>query len=134
MIDIVQLLQFSLDTELSSIPLRSFWMLRQEMDETTNPDEYIVYTVDEHEPDAGADGTGLIYTSYAVVRYFVRESWIGAGEKYHMIRQHMNAIRTALVKAGFDCGGWQNVGDVDGISFATFVMNAQYTEVDRGDS
>ena len=133
MIDIIQLVQSSLDTELNRIPIRSYWMQRQELDDDQNPDEYIVYTAVEHEPEAGADGKGLIYRSYVTLRYFVRESWIGSGEKYHLIRQHMNAIRTAMIKNDFDCGSWQNVGDVDGISFTTFILSAQYSEVDRGD-
>ena len=134
MIDVVQLIQSSLDTELNSIPIRSYWLQKQDLDDDRNPDEYIVYTVDEHEPEAGADGEGLIYKSYVTLRYFVRENWIGSSEKYHLIRQHMNVIRFAMLKNGFEIGSFQNVGDVDGISFATFILSAQYTEVDRGDS
>ena len=134
MIDVVALIQSSLDTELCRIPIRSYWLQKQELDDDRNPDEYIVYTVDEHDPDAGADGEGLIYTSYATIRYFVRENWIGSSEKYHLIRQHMNAIRAAMIKNGFEIGSFQNVGDVDGISFTAFVLSARYTEVDRADN
>jgi len=135
MIDIIQLTQTTLDTALATIPLRSFWLRRQEIDGDPDPDEYIVFSVDEHEPDASADGEILIYRSYVTVRYFCRDSWIGDSNKYAVIRNRMAAIRTVLIGAGFDCSsGWQDVGDVDGISFQTFVLSAEYTEVDRGNT
>lgn len=132
MIDIIALTQETLDTALAAIPLRSFWLLRQEIDGEADPDEYIVYSADEHEPEAGADGVGLIYRSYVTVRYFCRDSWPGDAVKIALIRSRLNTIRGALTTGGFDCSGWQNVGDVDGISFTTFVMTAEFAEVDRG--
>lgn len=135
MIDVISLIQTTLDTELQSIPLRSYWKRRPEVDNDPNPDEYIVYTVDEHEPDDGADGGILIYRSYAVIRYFCRDSWITDAASISLIRSHMDAIRDALTACGFDVSSsWQDVGDVDGISFETFVLNAEYVEVDRDDS
>lgn len=133
MIDIIQLTQTTLDSVLAAIPLHSFWLRRKEIEEDPNPDEYIVYTVDEHEPNDGADGKILIYKSYVTVRYFCRDSWIGDSSKYAVIKNRMSTIRSALIGAGFDCSsGWQDAGDVDGISFQTFVLTAEYSEVDRG--
>lgn len=133
MIDVITLIQSTLDNALLQIPLHSYWKRRPEIDEDPNPDEYVVYTVDEHEPDDGADGEILIYRSFAVIRYFCRESWITDAEKIAVMREHMAAIRAALKAGGFDVTtGWQDVGDVDGISFETFVLNAEYVEVDRG--
>ena len=133
MTDIISLLQTTLDEALLEIPLYSFWKRRQELDDDQNPDEYIVYTVDEHEPDIGADGEILVYHSYAVIRYFCRDSWITDTEHITTIRKHLGMIRGALVAAGFECpSAWQDVGDVDGISFETFVLNAEYQEVERG--
>lgn len=133
--DIVSLVQTALDDALMSIPLYSFWMQRQEIDNDPNPDEYVVYTVDEHEPEAGADGTGLIYRSYVTVRYFCRESWLSDTERIQTARNHMTAVRQALLTDEFECSsGWQDVGDVDGISFITFVLTAEYAEVDRGEN
>ena len=135
MIDVISLIQTTLDTELQSIPLQSFWKRKPEIDNDPNPDEYIVYTVDEHEPDDGADGEILIYRSYAVIRYFCRDSWITDSASISLIRSHMGMIRNALIAGGFDVtSSWQDVGDVDGISFETFVLNTEYAEVDRGDS
>ena len=133
MIDIIALTQETLDTALAAIPLRSFWLLRQEIDGEADPDEYIVFTADEHEPADGADGGILVYRSYVTVRYFCRDSRPGDAAQAAIVRSRLAAIRTAMTGAGFDCSGWQNVGDVDGISFVTFVMTAEYTEVDRGD-
>ena len=134
MIDIIALTQTTLDNALASIPLHSFWLLRQEIDGVPDPDEYIVYTADEHEPDDGADGGILIYRSYVTVRYFCRDSWPGDSVQAALIRSRLEAIRAAMTGGGFDCGGWQNVGDVDGISFMTFVMTAEFAEVDRGNN
>ncbi|MBR6090856.1 MAG: hypothetical protein IKP86_13045 [Anaerolineaceae bacterium] len=39
----------------SDTPLQSSWLLRQDLTRDDNPDEYIVYSVNEHEPAAGAD-------------------------------------------------------------------------------
>ena len=115
-------------------PLQSCWLLRQDLTRDDNPDEYIVYTVNEHEPVSGADGADLIFRSYVTVRYFCRDSWIGDAEKYTRIRQRLDQIRKALKAADFEISsGWQDVGDVDGISFETFVLQAEYTEVDNGD-
>lgn len=133
MIDVIELTQTTLDNALAEIPLLSFWLQRQEIDDDPNPDEYIVYTADEHEPDAGADGRDLIFRSYVTLRYFCRENWIGIAEKAALARSRMNMIRSAMISGGFECSGWQNVGDVDGISFTTFVMTAEFAEVDRGD-
>lgn len=115
-------------------PLRSYWLLRQDLTDDNRPDEYIVYSVNEHEPEAGADGFGLIYVSYITVRYFCRDSWLGDSDKYQAIQKRLKQIRKALLDADFDVSsGWRDVGDVDGISFETFVLQAEYTEVDRGD-
>ena len=135
MIDVIAFTQLTLDTALAEIPLHSFWLLRQEIDGEANPDEYIVYTAVEHEPDAGADGENLIYRSYITLRYFCRESWIGIAEKAALIRSRLTTIRAAMIEGGFDCSsGLQNVGDVDGISFTTFVLTAEYVEADRDNS
>lgn len=134
MIDIIELTQYTLDNALHEIPIFSYWNRRQEIDEDPNPDEYIVYSATEHEHLAGADGSGLIYKSYVTLRYFVRENWIGDAGKYPLIRQHMDAIRAAMIAGGFDCSsGWQDVGDIDGISFSTWILSAEYAEVDRGE-
>lgn len=160
MIDVIAYTQTTLDTALHEIPLHSFWLRRQEIDSDpipqesnnqnqqesgnntasqevqnySNPDEYIVYSVDEHEPESGADGVGLIYVSHVTVRYFCRDSWISDSAQYSTIKSRMAAIREALIDAGFDCSsGWQDAGDVDGISFQTFVLSAEFAEVDRGD-
>lgn len=115
-------------------PLRSYWLLWQDLTEDDRPDEYIVYSVNEHEPEAGADGFGLIYVSYITVRYFCRDSWLGDSDKYQTIQKRLEQIRKALLDAEYDVSsGWRDVGDVDGISFETFVLQAEYTEVDRGD-
>lgn len=133
MIDVVTLLQTALDSALYELPLHSYWKRKPEIDDDPNPDEYVVYTVDEHEPDDGADGEILIYRSYAVVRYFCRDSWQTDTEKITLMRTHMEAIRNALKAGGFDVTtGWQDVGDVDGINFETFVIHAEMAEVDRG--
>ena len=133
MIDVVTLLQTALDSALYELPLHSYWKRKPEIDDDSNPDEYVVYTVDEHEPDDGADGEILIYRSYAVVRYFCRDSWQTDTEKITLMRTHMEAIRNALKAGGFDVTtGWQDVGDVDGINFETFVIHAEMAEVDRG--
>lgn len=134
MIDVIALTQTTLDTAFTSIPLHSFWLLRQEIDGAPDPDEYIVYTADEHEPEDGADGKILIYRSYVTVRYFCRDSWPGDVTQAAVIRSRLDAIRAAMTAGGFDCSGWQTVGDVDGISFTTFVMTAEYAEVDRGNN
>ena len=134
MIDVINLLQTTLDEALLDIPLHSFWKRRPELDDDPNPDEYIVYTVDEHEPGDGADGENLFYRSYAVIRYFCRDSWITDAAHIARIREHMAAIHAALIAAGFECpSAWQDAGDVDGISFEAFVLNAEYQEVERGD-
>lgn len=134
MIDIIELLQQTLDNALQEVPLRSYWLLRQEIDDDPNPDEYIVYSAEEHAPDVGADGIGLIYRSYVTIRYFCREEWIGNADHLQTARKHMKLIREALAAAEFECtSGWNSVGDVDGISFRTFVLSAEYTEVDYGD-
>ena len=133
MIDVVSLLQTALDSALYELPLHSYWKRKPEIDDDPNPDEYVVYTVDEHEPDDGADGEILIYRSYAVVRYFCRDSWQTDTGKITLMRTHMEAIRNALKAGGFDVTtGWQDVGDVDGINFETFVIHAEMAEVDRG--
>lgn len=134
MIDVITLIQNTLDNALLQIPLHSYWKRRPEIDDEQNPDEYVVYTVDEHEPGDGADGVILIYRSYAVIRYFCRDSWITDAATITIMREHMAIVLDALRDAGFDITtGWQNVGDVDGISFTTFVMTAEFAEVDRGD-
>ena len=132
MIDVVSLTQTTLDNSLRKIPLHCYWLRRQDIDDDPNPDEYVVYTVDEHEPDDGADGRILIYRSYVTVRYFCRDSWPGNAKQAAVIRKRLAAICAAMSGGGFNCSGWQNVGDVDGISFDTFVMTAEYAEVDRG--
>lgn len=115
-------------------PLRSYWLLRQDLDRDENPDEYIVYSVNVHEPGAGADGVGLIYRSYVTIRYFCKDAWIGDADKYAPIQNRMNQIRQVLKAADFDItSGWQDIGDVDGISYETFVLTAVYTEVDFGE-
>lgn len=115
-------------------PLRSYWLLRQDLSSDTNPDEYIVYTVEEHAPDDGADGAELIFESYVTLRYFCRDSWIGDADKFTVIRNRQKQIRKTLLDADFEISsGWKDVGDVDGISFETFVLEAKFTEVDRGD-
>lgn len=118
----------------SETPLHSYWLLRQDLTADQTPDEYIVYTAEEKTPDIGADGAGLIYRSYITIRYFCRDSWIGDAEKYAEIKTRMEKIRKALLDAGFDVTtGWKDAGDVDGISFETFVLAAEYTEIDYGD-
>lgn len=133
MIDVVSLIQNTLDSGLASIPLYSFWLIRQDVDEDPNLDEYVVYTGDLHEPDIGADGEILIFRSKISVYYTCRGSWIGEGDQFETIQNRLSLIRNTMTGGGFDAvSGWNDLGDIDNLGFKTFLMSFEYVEVDYG--
>jgi len=142
MTDVIQLIQTTLDTaftppQVGTTPsppsVKTFWLSRRDIDAETNGNEYIVYSVEERVPEAGADGGELIFRSYVTIRYFVQCGLIGDNASYATIKTRMNTARTALYNVGFDISsGWRDVGDVDAIGYETFVLSAEYTEAERG--
>lgn len=130
MSDIRALVQATLEGSLLAIPVYSYWLRRQEVTPDPNPDEYVVYTITAGIPAIGADGGILTLESSVTLRYFCREGLIGTAAGQQLIEDRLSRIRGAFQTAGFDCpGGWQSVGDVDGISFETFVLGVSFQEV-----
>lgn len=119
--DILDLVQITLDTLLASEGVYSFWGRRSEVDDSSQAQEYIIYSIDGDPADVSADGDVMYRMMSVALQYYVKFSVARtyAGRKKAAAR--MDAIREAMRTAGFGCSqGWAEIGDVDEVGFATF--------------
>lgn len=119
--DILDLVQITLDTLLASEGVYSFWGRRSEVDDSSQAQEYIIYSIDGDPADVSADGDVMYRMMNVSLQYYVKFSVARtyAGRKKAAAR--MDAIMEAMRAAGFGCPqGWIEIGDVDEVGFATF--------------
>lgn len=119
--DILDLAQITLDTLLASEGVYSFWGRRSEVDDSSQAQEYIIYSIDGDPADVSADGDVMYRMMNVSLQYYVKFSVARtyAGRKKAAAR--MDAIMEAMRAAGFGCPqGWIEIGDVDEVGFATF--------------
>ena len=121
--DILDLVQETLDDLLvtETEKVYSFWGRRAEVDANSQATEYIIYTMTDDSADVSADGD-VIYRSMSVsLNYYIKYSVARTAAGRRKAMDRMDDVREALRAAGFGCpGGWDEIGDVDDVGFATF--------------
>lgn len=119
---VLDLVQTTLDTLLigETEKIYSFWGRRAEIDNDSSS-EYVIYSVTSDDADVSADG-GVYYRRMSVtLQYYVKYSVARTYSGRQSACDRMDAIREAMRTAGFGCpGGWDEIGDVDDVGFATF--------------
>ena len=121
--DILDLVQTTLDTLLitETSKVYSFWGRRSEIDDDSQAQEYIIYSIDGDPADVSADGDVMYRMMSVSLQYYVKYAVARTYAGRKSTCERMDAIREAMRSAGFTCsGGWAEIGDVDEIGFATF--------------
>ncbi len=121
-IDVRALVQSTLDTALL---IRSFWQSKVET-AGEDPDEYVVYTLDNDAPTY-ADNLPTYLTANIAVRYYYRMSLLETQANRTAVKSRERAIYNALQGAGFSISaGPFDVGDIDDIGFGASVYECYY--------
>lgn len=120
--DVLQLVQDTLDTALATDGVRVYWGQRGEIDEDANKKEYIVYSQDSDDELESADGGMIARTASIAVRLYVEQNYCRSYAGRTAWKTRTDAILSAMKTAGFLCGGgWSEIGDVDDVGFSTFL-------------
>ena len=131
--DLINLVQNTLDTALNGLNIKVYWTRRLDGVETPNPAEYVIFMLDEENNDVMADGRTITIRSDISVLYYVSESMLRDSAGRARIQNRKRLIREALKTAGFETPrGWSPIGDVDLIGFEVFVLDAAYIEINEG--
>ena len=119
--DILDLVQTTLDTLLASEGVYSFWGRRAEIDQKAQTAEYIIYSIDEDAAEVSADGDLYFRTASVSLQYYIKYTIARTAAGRRSATARMKAIMKAMRAAGFGCPtGWSEIGDVDGLGYATF--------------
>ncbi len=125
--DIRALVQTALDTALYSDGVYVYWLRKSD---ETDPDEYVVYTLDGDPVGAYADGDPLTRNANASIRYYYRDSMLNSSAGKAAIKARETQIAAALTGAGFTLpNGYFDSGDIDDIGFGTTIFEAYYSRV-----
>ena len=117
--DILDLVQSTLDTLLADTGVYSFWGRRAEIGSQTA--EYIIYSIDEDSSEVSADGDLYFRTASVSLQYYVKYAIARTSQGRKDATKRMKSILNAMRAAGFGCpAGWSEIGDVDGLGYATF--------------
>ena len=117
--EVLDLVQTTLDTLLSTDGVRSFWGRRAEIDGQAT--EYIIYSWDADTAEICADGDTLYRATNVFLQYYVKYGIARTYAGRQSVMARMESIMNAMRTAGFGCpGGWFEIGDVDNVGFATF--------------
>lgn len=119
--DVLDLVQTTLDTLLVSDGVYSFWGRRAEIGKNDQTAEYIIYSIDSDSAEVSADGDLYFRTASVSLQYYVRYSIARTAQGRKDATSRMKSIMKAMRAAGFGCPtGWSEIGDVDGVGYATF--------------
>lgn len=119
--DILDLVQTTLDTLLVSDGVYSFWGRRAEIDQKAQTAEYVIYSIDEDAAEVSADGDLYFRTASVSLQYYISYTIARTYAGRRQATNRMKAIMKAMRNAGFGCPtGWSEIGDVDGLGYATF--------------
>lgn len=117
--DILDLVQTTLDNLLVSDGVYSFWGRRAEVGSQTA--EYVIYSIDEDAAEVSADGDLMFRTASVSLQYYVKYGVARTAQGRRSALNRMKSIMNAMRSAGFGCPtGWSEIGDVDGLGYATF--------------
>ncbi|MHC1772949.1 MAG: hypothetical protein AB9907_14710 [Flexilinea sp.] len=120
--DVLQLVQTTLDDALETDAVRVYWGQRGEIDDDANKQEYIVYTQDSDDVLESADGNVVARTASIAVRLYIDQNRCRSYAGRTAWKTRTDAIISAMESAGFLCaGGWSEIGDVDDVGFSTFL-------------
>lgn len=129
--DVLELVQTTLDTALSSAAVRVYWGQRGDIDEDANKQEYIVYSQDSDDVLESADGQIVARTASIAVRLYVEQNYCRSYAGRSAWKTRTDAIILAMEAAGFLCaGGWSEIGDVDDVGFSTFLAIFDYARTE----
>lgn len=120
--DILNLVQTTLDTLLisQSESVYSFWGRRAEISNEQET-EYVIYSFEDDSAEVSADAKLYYRTALITVQYYIKYSVARTYVGRQTAADRMDSIREALRSAGFGCtGGWNEIGDVDDVGYATF--------------
>lgn len=119
--DVLDLVQLTLDTLLVSDGVYSFWGRRAEIDSGSQTAEYVIYSIDDDSAEVSADGDLMYRTASVSLQYYVKYGIARTGKGRGNALNRMKSIMDAMRAAGFGSpSGWSEIGDVDGIGYATF--------------
>lgn len=119
--DVLDLVQTTLDNLLAADGVFSFWGRRAEIDQKAQTAEYVIYSIDDDAAEVSADGNLYFRTASVSLQYYVKYAAARTAAGRRAATARMKAIMKAMRTAGFGCPtGWSEIGDVDGIGYATF--------------
>ncbi len=131
MVDVLQLVQDTLDNALGADCVRVYWGQRGEIDPEAKKDEYAIYSQDDDSVLVSADGDIVARTASVAVRLYIEQAKCRTYAGRQAYRSRSVAILNAMSAAGFLCGdGWSEIGDVDDIGFAVFLAIFDYARVE----
>lgn len=117
--DILDLVQTTLDNLLAADGVYTFWGRRAEVGSQTA--EYVIYSIDEDSAEVSADGDLMYRTASVSLQYYVKYGTARTAQGRRGALVRMKSILNAMRSAGFGCpAGWSEIGDVDGLGYATF--------------
>lgn len=121
---VLNLVQTTLDTLLideNGAGVKSFWGRRTEIDADSQATEYLIYTWQDDPAELSADGTLFYRVADIALQYYIKFSIARTYDGRQTAADRMDSIMDAMRKAGFECvNGWNEIGDVDDVGFATF--------------
>ena len=121
MTEILDLVQETLDTLLSSDGVRSFWGRRADIDADPQTSEYIIYDWENDGAEVCADGDCLYRVTRISLNYYMKFNIARTYTGRLASMDRMESVMKAMRSAGFGCSnGWMEIGDVDNVGFATF--------------
>lgn len=135
--DVLNLVQTTLDTLLineSGEGVKSFWGRRTEIDADSQATEYVVYSWQDDPAELSADGKLYYRVATIALQYYIKFSIARTYSGRQTASDRMDEIMEGMRTAGFECAsGWNEVGDVDDVGFATFRSTYEYWhDVDGG--
>lgn len=120
--NILNLVQSTLDSLLikDDTTVYSFWGRRAEIS-ANNETEYVIYSLSDDTAEVSADGELYYRTASIVLQYYVKYNVARTYQGRQTAADRMDSILEAMRAVGFGCvGGWNEIGDVDDVGFATF--------------
>lgn len=118
-------LQSTLDGALAACGVYSYWIRKS--DSGGDPDEYVVYTLDDNTYPFCADDAVLARVASLSIRYYYRDSLLRSSSGRTKIKNREEQISSALVSAGYNLpNGYFDAGDIDDIGFGTTAFTAEY--------
>jgi hypothetical protein len=129
MTDFRNLTKETLDSAFSEFHVYVSFGKRKVIENDFNSEEYIVFTQSDNTPEEKSCEDEIRNTQI-IVRYYIIDSLLEKKNGRDLLFNRTNLIISAMQGVGFICSnGVSDVGDIDDVGFATFVMMFNYSEV-----